>query len=58
MIDLSKALRYIRAIKPSSFFPGRALFDHLWSSSAYGNPDMKDWGNPALRFRYEDMLKE
>ncbi|MBP1766222.1 MAG: hypothetical protein H6P98_337 [Candidatus Aminicenantes bacterium] len=59
MIDLSKALRYIPGHKTIVLFSSGVPYSIIYGVQvAYGNPDMKDWGNPALRFRYEDMLKE
>jgi VWFA-related protein len=59
MIDLSKALRYIPGHKTIVFFSSGVPYSIIYGVQvAYGNPDMSDWGNPALRFRYEDMLRE
>jgi hypothetical protein len=59
MIDLSKALRYIPGHKHIVFFSSGVPYSIIYGVQvAYGHPDMSDWGNPALRFKYEDMLKE
>jgi len=59
MIDLSKALRYIPGHKNIVFFSSGVPYSLIYGIQlAYGHPDMSDWGNPALRFKYEDMLKE
>jgi hypothetical protein len=58
MIDLSKALRYIPGHKHIVFFSSGVPYSIIYGVQvAYGHPDMSDWGNPALRFKYEDMLK-
>jgi len=59
MIDLAQALRYIPGHKHIVLFSSGVPYSVIYGVQvAYGNPDLKDWGNAALRFRYEDMLKE
>jgi VWFA-related protein len=59
MIDLSKALRYIPGHKNIVFFSSGIPYSIIYGIQvAYGQRDMSDWGNPALRDRVEDMLKE
>ena len=59
MIDLSKALRYIPGHKNIVFFSSGIPYSIIYGVQvAYGQRDMSDWGNPALRDKVEDMLKE
>ncbi|MGB7297353.1 MAG: VWA domain-containing protein, partial [Candidatus Aminicenantales bacterium] len=59
MTDLAKALRYIPGHKHIVFFSSGVPYSIIYGVQvAYGRPDMSDWGNPVLRFKYEDMLKE
>lgn len=59
MIDLAKALRYIPGHKIIVFFSSGVPYSTIYGVQvAYGHPDISDWGNPGLRFRYDDMLKE
>ena len=59
MIDLSKALRYIPGHKHIVFFSSGVPYSIIYGIQvAYGHPDISDLGNPGLRFKYEDMLKE
>lgn len=59
MTDLSKALRYIPGHKHIVFFSSGVPYSIIYGIQvAYGHPGISDWGNPVLRFKYEDMLKE
>jgi VWFA-related protein len=59
MTDLAKALRYIPGHKNIVLFSSGVPYSIIYGVQvAYGRPDMSDWGNPALRYKYEDMLKE
>jgi VWFA-related protein len=59
MIDLSKALRYIPGHKNIVFFSSGIPYSIIYGVQvAYGQRDMRDWGNPVLRDKVEDMLKE
>lgn len=59
MIDLSKALRYIPGHKHIVLFSSGVPYSIVFGiHSPYGNPQISDLGNPGLRFKYEDMLKE
>lgn len=59
MIDLSKALRYIPGHKHIVFFSSGVPYSIIYGVQvAYGHKDLRDMGNPGLRFKYEDMLKE
>ena len=59
MIDLAKALRYIPGHKHIVFFSSGVPYSIIYGVQvAYGRPDMSDWGNPVLRDKVEDMLKE
>ena len=59
MIDLSKALRYIPGHKHIVFFSSGVPYSIIYGAQvAYGHKDLSDMGNPGLRFKYEDMLKE
>jgi VWFA-related protein len=56
MIDLSKALRYIPGHKHIVLFSSGAPYSIVYGNqSPYG---ISDLGNPGLRFKYEDMLRE
>jgi len=59
MIDLSKALRYIPGHKHIVLFSSGVPYSIIYGIQvAYGHPDISDWGNAGLRFKYEDMIKE
>jgi VWFA-related protein len=59
MIDLSKALRYIPGHKHIVLFSSGVPYSIVYGNqSPYGNAAISDLGNPGLRFKYEDMLKE
>jgi len=58
MIDLSKALRYIPGHKHIIFFSSGVPYSIVYGiQTAYGRP-VNDMGNPVLRYKYEEMLKE
>ena len=59
MINLSKALRYIPGHKHIVLFSSGVPYSIIYGIQvAYGHPDISDWGNAGLRFKYEDMIKE
>jgi VWFA-related protein len=59
MIDLSKALRYIPGHKHIVLFSSGVPYSIIYGIQvAYGHPDISDWGNAGLRFKYEDMIKK
>jgi VWFA-related protein len=59
MIDFSKAFRYISGHKNIVFFSSGIPYSIIYGVQvAYGQRDMSDWGNPVLRDKVEDMLKE
>ncbi len=59
MVELAQALRYIPGHKNIVLFSSGVPYSIVYGIQvAYGYPDFSDMGNPVLRFKYEDMLKE